>query len=245
MNPIPPKTPVTGRARDFAIAANRFALVFSRHWIFAFNIFLGLYIGLPMLAPVLMYLGLETPAKIIYTIYGGLCHQLGYRSWFLFGEQAAYPRDIFQSLTGINPDDLWAARGFLGTIEMGYKMALCQRDIAIYGAIILFGLVYSLPPVRARLKPLPWWAWVLIGIVPIGLDGLSQLLTQAPWHSLPLLNQLPSRESTPFLRTLTGALFGIANAWLAYPYVEESMRDAYQQLTQKLARVDAAAQAQS
>jgi hypothetical protein len=33
----------------------------------------------------------------------------------------------------------------------------------------------------------------------------------------------PARESTPILRTATGLLFGLANVWLAYPYVEESM----------------------
>ncbi len=58
-------------------------------------------------------------------------------------------------------------------------------------------------------------------------------------HVLPGFNLLPARESTPVLRSLTGALFGLANVWLAYPYVEESMREVRQNLEAKLARVDA------
>ena len=64
--------------------------------------------------------------------------------------------------------------------------------------------------------------WILFGMVPIGLDGGSQLLSQF----FPQINQLiPYRESTPFLRSLTGALFGLFTAWFGYPYVEESMSE--------------------
>ena len=30
-------------------------------------------------------------------------------------------------------------------------------------------------------------------------------------------------ETTPFMRALTGVLFGLATVWLAYPYVQEAM----------------------
>jgi uncharacterized membrane protein len=36
---------------------------------------------------------------------------------------------------------------------------------------------------------------------------------------------LPYRESTPFLRVLTGFLFGFGTAWFAFPTIEESMRE--------------------
>jgi hypothetical protein len=71
--------------------------------------------------------------------------------------------------------------------------------------------------VRRRLRPLPIWAWLFFGLLPIALDGGSQLLSAFPFSPFEV------RESTPFLRTLTGLLFGLSNAWLAYPYVEESM----------------------
>ncbi len=233
------KVPVTGRTRTAVIAVDRGVLALARHWLLAFNLFVLAYVGIPFLAPALMHIGWTGPAKLIYTIYSPLCHQLGYRSWFLFGAETHYPRAEFQTRTGIDPNDLWAARGYLGDETLGYKVAFCERDVAIYGGLLLAGLIYSLPGVRGRLPPLPWWGWVLLGLVPVGLDGFSQLFSQYPYNLLPGFNLLPARESTPVLRSLTGALFGLANVWLAYPYVEESMREVRQNLEAKLARVDA------
>ena len=59
----------------------------------------------------------------------------------------------------------------------------------------------------------------MVGIVPIAIDGFSQLLSQPP------INLLPLRESTPLLRTITGMLFGMTTAWFGYPMVEETMRE--------------------
>lgn len=234
------KKPVTGRTRTLVITLDRGILGFARHWLLFFNLFILTYVGLPFMAPVLMNSGHPSAANVIYTIYSPLCHQLGFRSWYLFGERSAYPRDIFQQYTGINPDDLWAARAFRGNAQMGYKVAFCERDVAIYGGLFVAGLIYSLPFVRRRVGPLHWLAWLLIGIFPIALDGFSQLFSQFPYNTFALFSWLPPRESTPFLRTLTGGLFGLANAWLAYPYVEESMREVWRDLEAKLARVDAA-----
>lgn len=234
------KKRVTGRTRDVVIALDRGILGFAKHWLLFFNLFVLTYVGLPFAAPALMNAGLSGPANVIYTMYSPLCHQLGYRSWYLFGERSAYPRDVFQQYTGIDPNDLWAARGFRGNPQMGYKVAFCERDVAIYGGIFAAGLIYGLPFVRRRLKPLHWLAWILIGVFPIALDGFSQLFSQFPYNTFVLFSWLPPRESTPLLRTLTGGLFGLANVWLAYPYVEESMRDVWRELETKLARVDAA-----
>ena len=112
-------------------------------------------------------------------------------------------------------------------------MALCERDIAIYGAIFLFGVIYSLT--GRRIKPLHWIAWILIGMGPIGLDGFSQLFSQMEWTWLESI--LPYRESTPFLRLFTGGLFGLATAWFAYPYMEESMAETRQFFIKKFASI--------
>ena len=74
-----------------------------------------------------------------------------------------------------------------------------------------------------------FWAWFVIGIIPLALDGGSQLLS-----SLPLVS-FPVRESTPFLRSLTGMLFGVANVWMAYPHVEEIMVETQTLVAVKLA----------
>ena len=71
--------------------SDRFMDWISRHYLAMINLFILLYFGLPILAPVLMKVGATFPATVIYTIYKPLCHQFGFRSFFLFGEQAYYP----------------------------------------------------------------------------------------------------------------------------------------------------------
>ncbi len=221
--------------------ADSFSYWFAKHYLAVFNLLVLIYFGLPFLAPTLMKAGLTGPAKLIYTPYSYMCHQLAFRSFFLFGEQPAYPRaaaDVsglltFNQASGLgesnSAQDLYAARGFLGDPVMGYKIALCERDIAIYGAILLFGLLYAL--FRRRLPALPWYLWILIGLVPIGIDGVSQLLSQPPF------SLWAYRESTPFLRALTGALFGFTTAWFGYPLVEVTMAETRQIMANKLLRV--------
>jgi len=54
----------------------------SYRYMFVFNAFVLLYIGLAFLAPVLQSNGYTGPARVIYVVYSKLCHQLAYRSWF-------------------------------------------------------------------------------------------------------------------------------------------------------------------
>ena len=75
---------------------------------------------------------------------------------------------------------------------------------------------------------MPIYAWFILGILPIGLDGLSQVISQLPWQIIPI------RESTPLLRTITGGLFGFSTAWFAYPIVEDAMAETRKLLTIKM-----------
>ena len=125
---------------------------------------------------------------------------------------------------------MFASRDFVGNAEMGYKMTLCARDIAIYSGILIGGLIYARPFVRRRLRPAPIWLYALLGLAPIAIDGLSQMLGYPPF------NLWPPRETLPIYRIVTGALFGLMSAWLAFPYLELSMRDTRRQLEAKLAR---------
>jgi uncharacterized membrane protein len=221
----------------------------SKNYLLLLNLFVLLYVGLPFLAPALMKAGVEVPAAVLYKIYSPLCHQFGFRSFFLFGDQPYYPlaeagvagAATFEEVTGL--DDLEnpagsarvAAREFIGNDQLGYKVALCERDIAIYAAMLVFGLVYGLT--GRRLRPLHWMAWIVLGMGPIGLDGFSQLFSQ--FNLAWLVSVLPYRESTPFLRVFTGGLFGWMTAWYAYPYIEESMRETRQFFLKKAAIVQA------
>ena len=135
---------------------------------------------------------------------------------------------------------LLAARRFVGNEQMGYKMALCERDIGIYLFVLLGGLLYGLLRKRYKIKPLPLWAFLIFGMGPIALDGFSQLFSQYGTASpaLGFLNNIfPLRESTPWLRLLTGAIFGFSLVWLAYPHVEEGMQSTAVDLEEKLTRI--------
>ncbi len=209
--------------RKLVLTADRFIFWLSKRWLGVFNTLAFVYVGLPFLAPTLMHLGAETAASLIYTIYSPLCHQLPQRSWFLFGPQIAYR---LPELMALAPDEVVDAfsNSFVGNEALGYKVAFCQRDVAIYGAIFLFGLIYSLLRRRWDIQPLPWWAYIILGLVPMGLDGGYQFLS----YALPLVFpgiSLEPYETTPLMRLITGTLFGGATVWLAYPYVQESMED--------------------
>lgn len=207
--------------RNLVLGTQRFIYWISRHWLALANLFVFLYVGIPFLAPVFMKLGWTGPADIIYSVYKPLCHQLSFRSWFLFGAEAVYPLETFETHFHLHdagwPTVFAEARAFTGTENLGYKVAFCQRDIAIYAGLLIAGLSYAYLR-RRGLRPMPFWLFILIGVLPMGLDGGSQFVSLVlPWF--------PARESVWELRTLTGALFGVSIAWLAYPHIQEGMAD--------------------
>ncbi len=211
-----------GRGRLEA-AVDRSVYWLSKHWLAVLNTLAFFYISLPILAPALMRGGVEWAGRAIYTIYGPLCHQLPQRSYFLFGPQFSYRLPELIEIAGESVSGPWANE-FLGSPALGYKIALCQRDVAIYGAIFLVGVAYSLLRRRWAIRPLRWWMYILLGLVPMGLDGGYQLLS----YVLPLIFPrigLEPYETTALMRVITGTLFGWATVWLAYPYLDESMKD--------------------
>ncbi len=222
--------------------ADRVSYWISNHYLLVLNLFLLLYVGLPVLGPIFKQAGWNMPAEIVYRIYRPLCHQWSFRSWFLFGEQAYYPHEAanipgvvtFEAATGIsdlNDPGRLQARLFEGNSQMGYKIALCERDMAIWGAILLFGIIYAIS--GRRIPKLHWLAWILLGLGPVGLDGFSQLFSQVPLGFLNAI--LPYRESTPFLRSLTGFIFGWTTGWFTIPLIEETMQETRQLLAKKFA----------
>jgi uncharacterized membrane protein len=204
--------PVTGRTRDVVIFLDKLIFQLAKHWLFLANLTWGLYVGLPVLAPILMLMGHTWLGNIIHSAYRVACHQIPWRSFFIGSPQMVYTYDELRTLLG----PALTAR-YVGDATIGYKVAICQRDVATYGTILLAGLVFGL--VRRRLKPLPIWAFVL-SLVPMGIDGITQLFGL--------------RESNWQLRIITGALFGLASVWLAYPYLEEGMRDIRDTVNEKL-----------
>lgn len=202
---------VSGRSRDVVMWLDKVIFRLAGHWLLAVNLVVSLYVGLPVLAPVLMNLGLTAPAKAIYFIYRPACHQRPERSYFLGGSQVLYSADELEA-EGVDP----ISRD-IGNEQIGYKVAFCERDVAIYGSIVVAGVLFGL--VRRRIRPLPILVYALF-CLPMFLDGGLQLFGVY--------------ESNWFLRSITGSLFGFGSVWFAYPYMEEAFADMRRTVNAKL-----------
>ena len=88
----------------------------------------------------------------------------------------------------------------------GHQLGMCERNFTIYTSMFLGSLVFVLT--KKRLPGIPWWVWLLM-ILPMALDGTTQMFGL--------------RESTWYLRILTGSLFGLGNIWFALPLMQKSL----------------------
>jgi uncharacterized membrane protein len=209
------RKPVTGRTRDVVIFVDKAIFKLAKHWLILANLFWGLYVGLPLLAPVLMDAGLTLPAKAIYTIYRPACHQRPERSYFYGGPQAIYSVEELEA-AGLDTNPF--ARE-IGNEQLGWKVAFCERDVAIYGSIFLTGLVYGMFRKRFSGRRMRVRTFALF-LVPMAVDGILQLFG--------------FYESTWLVRSLTGAIFGIGAVLFAYPYVDEGFADVRRTINSKL-----------
>jgi uncharacterized membrane protein len=209
------RRPVTGRTRDLVVSIDKVIFRLATHWLLLANLFWGLYVGLPFLAPLFMHAGYTTPANIIYTLYRPLCHQRPDRSYFIDGPQVVYSPQQLEA-AGVRAGPF--SRD-IGNQTLGWKVAFCERDVAIYSSIFLTGLVYGL--IRRRLGKwlMPFRVYIIF-LIPMGLDGTLQLFGLY--------------ESTWYLRTITGLIFGVGSVIFAYPYLEDGFADVRRTLIDKL-----------
>jgi uncharacterized membrane protein len=203
-----------------------------------FSIILGLYVGLPFIAPLFMKLGWDIPARVIYFIYSFLCHQLPQRSFFLFGSKATYTLPEIQSVWQYT-DNLIVLRQFIGSPEIGWKVAWSDRMVSMFTSIWLFGLLWW--PLRRRLKPLAWWGLVLF-LLPMAVDGTSHLISDFAgigqgfrdsntWLAALTYNAFPTGfyagdewgSFNSLMRLLTGFLFGLGIVWFSFPYLDNAL----------------------
>ena len=95
----------------------------------------------------------------------------------------------------------------------GYQVCLCARCLAIYTSLLAGGLLLALfrtrPQWLARI-PRIGWRWWFIGMIPMALDGGTQLFG---WH-----------ESNTTLRLITGIIFGLTTAWFLFPQIDDAGR---------------------
>jgi uncharacterized membrane protein len=210
------------------------------HWLLAFNTAWGIFVTLPWLGPIFMALGLVWPGRVIYFIYNFFCHQLPERSWFLFGPKFSYTQAQIAEAWGRALPDIsneLVRRQFIGTAEIGWKVAWSDRMIAMYGSIFLFGLLYALIRERGlRLRPMPWWLFLLF-IAPLAMDGTTHLINDAlrldfrqtnEWaailtgHAFPAIFYAGDMAGSlnSILRVVTGIIFGMGIVGFLWPIME-------------------------
>jgi uncharacterized membrane protein len=173
---------------------NWLVLKFLQHGLTVLLAILLPFVLLPFLAPVLMALGWSTPGLFIYQMYAPFCHQLPQRSWFLFGEKLTYTMNEIRQVYPYT--DMWQLRTFIGTPEMGWKVAWSDRMISFYTMTPIFGLLYILRRHNQPSKPFSL-RLLLLTLLPIFLDGITHALND-------------------LLAGTSGSGFRDTNAWLAF-----------------------------
>jgi len=244
-------TTMSPRTHEAVITIDRLAYFFCRHWLAVVIILLGLYVGLPLLAPVLMQVGRKGAADVIYAIYATQCHQMPQRSFFLFGPKAMYSLAEVQAVWQ-NSNNPLILRQFVGNAQMGWKVAWSDRMVSLYSGIWLFAMLWS--PLRRRVKPLPWWGFVLLA-PPMVLDGGTHFLSDLAgigqgfrdsnvWLAALTGNVLPATfyagdalgSFNSLMRIVTGLLFGLSVVWLAFPYLQQAFTEMEYNMEAKLER---------
>jgi uncharacterized membrane protein len=183
-----------------------------------------LYVLIPFLAPLAYLNGYDGIGWQINQIYEEFCHQRVERSVFLFGEDAPVRfYDVGElkeegAIPEVNPDSKpyewpeYFGHDYVGNSEVGWKVPLCIRDIALYGSFALAGTIAIW--LRRRGKKIAIPSWLLLAmLVPMAFDGVSLLII-----TLFKMEWVPDWYIASNLkRVITGVLFGSSLALLLIP----------------------------
>lgn len=229
-------------------------LFFVKHWLALFLILYGAWVWAPFLAPIFMHNGWTDAGNALYFIYSFFCHQLPERSLFFYGPQTMYSlQDIGKVWS---TESQLVLRQFVGTPEMGWKMAWSDRMISTYGGVWVGGVLWALFGKRAPRLSLV--VWLAVGILPLGLDGFTHFVNDIvagssgqgfrdtnDWlraltgnafpDSFYYGNMLGSFNSTA--RWITGLLFGVTTVFAIFPVLRDAMRDTQEDVQAQLARI--------
>jgi len=138
-------------------------------------------------------------AGTLYWLYSLTCHQFVSRSICYF------PASGISDCSDVQAH--YRAYEVEKNSLVGYPFPVCARDVGIYAAALLSGmLLFFLKKTDVNMVPNP--LWFIIALVPIGLDGGTQLMGL--------------RESTNFLRLLTGAIAGFAFSFYVVPLLNRA-----------------------
>lgn len=249
--------------RKFAVRSNLWLLRLTRNWLRVALVFLGLYASLPFVAPTLMQLGLTGPAKVIYTIYSPFCHQFAFRTFFLYGEQAFYPRANVNSAVpeGTTPFEEYIVDSPAFAQALAPYVGAEPFDPYVFTPALQFAsrafvgdetMGYKM---TLCARDISIYVTMFIGVLIYSIPAVRRRLRPAPillylilgigpigidgfsqLLGYPPFNLWPPRETGPYFRVITGVTFGLMNVWLGFPYLELSMRETREQIEAKLAR---------
>lgn len=242
-------------AKRWTRRSNRWVYRLASQWMLGFTVVFGLYIWLPFLAPALMSLGYEAPARAIYTLYSFLCHQLPQRSYFLFGREFTYSLAQIQAAWQ-DTTNFSLLRQFIGTPEMGWKVAWSDRMVSMYTSILLFGWIWY--PIRKRIRPLSL-SGLMIFLFPMALDGFSHMFSDFAgigqgfrdsnaWLAALTGSEFPASfyagdawgSFNSIMRLVTGILFGAGVVWFGFPFLDEYFEDYAERIREKFRRAGVA-----
>ncbi len=192
--------------------------------------FLCIHAFLPILSPILFNFNSESPVAIgIQEIYAHFCHQRVDRSLFLFGDSPDskyfYTVEELQNLRYLPLKDSGYHFGlpYWGNSEVGYKVAFCIRDVALYSSLVLFGFILVFSMNVYKKIPKFHWLVIVVLVLPMALDGSFQILNsifQFPW--------VPDEYMESILkRIVTGILFGMGIAMLIFTNLKDASDSGY------------------
>jgi uncharacterized membrane protein len=211
-------------------------------WLTLLVVSLGIFDGLPFLAPVFMHIGWDVPGRAIYFVYSFLCHQMAQRSFFLFGPAEFQMYNITAlplNLRGLSEGArILALRGFIGNPQMGWKVAWSDRMVSMYTSPLLATVVYGLLRIRMRVRPIPLWLFGLL-LLPMAVDGFTHMVSDFAgigqgfrdsnvWLALLTGNALPAwfyagdalGSFNSWTRLFSGLTFGLGIVGLLLPTID-------------------------
>lgn len=128
--------------------------------------------------------------------------------------------------------------------------------ISTYGGVWLGGVMWAI--FRNRVPRLSLVAWLILGVLPLGLDGFTHFINDIvagssgqgfrdtnDWLRALTGNIFPAEfyygnalgSFNSYTRWITGILFGITTAFALFPIVKNAMLDTRQDLEYQLARI--------
>jgi len=164
---------------------------------------LATVIAVPIFITPLFLFGNSNLFNSIHQLYSPLCHQITSRSFCYFPSSATIEDCYSKSELKMNKERIVSKNG-----NVGYKFPVCSRDVGFYLFAFLGGIFLSMIDIYRNNEP-PNSLWLILALIPIGLDGGTQLIGM--------------RESTNLIRLITGSIAGFILPFYIIPMLNKIM----------------------